>query len=996
MVELYITDKKVDISNDIDISLTYEMNDLADPQAVKNNYSKTVTLEGTPNNNKIFGDIYRFDKEILDNESLIGANFNPNKRVDYYIVNNGDVIDSGYFQLDEISYSNNRIQYNITLFGGIGDFFYNLMYANEEEEERTLGSLYYGIDGMTKEDEERKNLFEYDKDFVLECWNKRMNNEVDKSLHSIFCPIPTHSGNYDDFDSDTILTNETKDIPDRIVEDGKTYSWFPNSQFKKIKAERSLSEWEIGDLRSHYQRLGIRLEEVYNAIKNPINNGGYEVDDSQLDEHSKNYIKDGYIMLNRFDYETINETNTSINLTFSAQPLSSPLNSIGKSVSNTFDVSEFVNPHVTASIVPEIKCNGARNGDIATTIFSYGPVLLEQRVINPFSNIVQRTYGYMCFGSMQLYYLRMLDENNNSIGITKPIVYGSYYNDPNDYIIGWSNRRGDIEYRLLEEASKYFPEYGYNPDKLGWELNYKYYNMNGNQVMYAKNTSLQANVGKDFVGYEQIEIESSLPKECKKIRLESVTVATKYILDVKDENKYYNFSDFETTKQYDYWNIDFPVVALYNEGNAPNSQKYYGYDISGIFHSNEKKMDKLVSDYVVTYNADGYINNTEENITQIYDGSVSVDTKRHVLNKKQIFSETKTPFDYLISMGKLFNWVFEKDAITKTIRIYSKYNYYDKNIIDISDKIDRKEFTVIPTTLEYNKYIFNLPLPDTYSTELFKKKNNRIYSQFIYKPNYQFNSESKEVLEDSSFTLSMPYLMHSVFLTDTAQYPVITMGSEYTVTYYGSDTTESIDKTYRGLLTSNVKIVTETNDVSEKLCCFDKDNEGVTDLSDVLVLYNGKTSVNKKKIFISNDVPIINQINGNNCYMMTNGNPIWTSTTTTDREYVQTRIYEYPSFLNHNENYSLLFNETERENDLWSLFFKNDVTNIYNRNAKVVTIKYNLTEKPQNALKHFYYFDNSIWILNKINDYNPNSYDFTEVEFIKITDYSTYCKPIIK
>lgn len=79
MIELFLQNRKVDITKDIDVSITYEMNDLSDPQAVKNNYSKTVTLEGTPNNNRIFGDIYRFDKEILDNDSLIGADFNPNK-----------------------------------------------------------------------------------------------------------------------------------------------------------------------------------------------------------------------------------------------------------------------------------------------------------------------------------------------------------------------------------------------------------------------------------------------------------------------------------------------------------------------------------------------------------------------------------------------------------------------------------------------------------------------------------------------------------------------------------------------------------------------------------------------------------------------------------------------------------------------------------------------------------------------------------------------------
>ena len=74
------------------------------------------------------------------------------------------------------------------------------------------------------------------------------------------------------------------------------------------------SEWELCDIRSHYQRLGIRMKSIYDAIKNPENNGGFVVDDSNVRDIEKKYIENMYLVKNRFNYEEIGQTGQYIEL----------------------------------------------------------------------------------------------------------------------------------------------------------------------------------------------------------------------------------------------------------------------------------------------------------------------------------------------------------------------------------------------------------------------------------------------------------------------------------------------------------------------------------------------------------------------------------------------------------------------------------------------------------------------------------------------------------
>ena len=66
MIELYIKNKKIDITDDLEINFNYESIDPDKLSSIKNSFSKTVNIPGTPNNNITFGHIFRYDKYIQD------------------------------------------------------------------------------------------------------------------------------------------------------------------------------------------------------------------------------------------------------------------------------------------------------------------------------------------------------------------------------------------------------------------------------------------------------------------------------------------------------------------------------------------------------------------------------------------------------------------------------------------------------------------------------------------------------------------------------------------------------------------------------------------------------------------------------------------------------------------------------------------------------------------------------------------------------------------
>ena len=121
----------LDLNEDFVIPITKSLVDVKEPQKRKSDFSKTITLPGTRNNNKIFSQIY---------EIGVDSQFNVNLKKEVVVLQDNLQILSGYLKLESINRDDwNNITYQVKIFGEFSDIFSLL--KNSEGLDVSLGDL---------------------------------------------------------------------------------------------------------------------------------------------------------------------------------------------------------------------------------------------------------------------------------------------------------------------------------------------------------------------------------------------------------------------------------------------------------------------------------------------------------------------------------------------------------------------------------------------------------------------------------------------------------------------------------------------------------------------------------------------------------------------------------------------------------------------------------------------------------------------------------------
>lgn len=283
MTELYINKKKVDLSKEISILLSKTRTDYINPTVVKNSFSKTVTLPGTNSNNALFNEIWMLDRTQWT------AAFNPSKRVDFELITDGTLDEMGYVKLNKISKSNGIYNYDITLYGEIGNILYTLSYdideTTQEVNNLTLGDLIY----------EKPLNFTISKQMVNNAWTalKDNTNNIYQTLN--FAPAYNGKPKANKFDAAKVWVAELPDagdvtmwgtgrtkwdgeyrlgMPKEKTVDNKTYKTLstqlskldPNDYYGLLELPDAATDIEMRDFRSYLLRPVLRLSKIFEAI----------------------------------------------------------------------------------------------------------------------------------------------------------------------------------------------------------------------------------------------------------------------------------------------------------------------------------------------------------------------------------------------------------------------------------------------------------------------------------------------------------------------------------------------------------------------------------------------------------------------------------------------------------------------------------------------------------------------------------------------------------
>lgn len=897
MIELFIGDRKIDLTNDVNISFTYSSIDLDNPTADKNSFSKTVELKGTKNNNEIFGDAFELSRNIVEGGS-IGAYFNPKKRVDFTLYNNGDIIESGYIKLDEVNIDNDEITYSVTLYGGLGDFFYNLIY-NSDGDERSLADLHFGFSDV---DDEDASLCLWDKDYIKASWEE-LESEDTNSIYDFLTAAPTYSGFYDDFDNEKMLI-KYEDLPPTsqeenargILENGVSgISGKTHNGWLLLEGQREMDEWEVQDLRSIYQRPCVKMSKVLDAISNPINNGGYEVvwDKDILDS---TYYKDSWMVLNRIDFENDEASNSITKLElvdnlWQGQSIDIDVNEMGAET-DTFDTSNWINPMINVSIIDMI---------------SLGNGVKRSKLYSENNNV----YFYKLIG---LWHYRV-----------DIYVDGVYHSCSSDY---------------FASTSKYTYKYK------GYQYHFSLGN-NGytHQKVNIIPTSTEATNLHQFE--KPIVIETTLP------RAENVS--------------------FKVFKEYKVINVhtneDWQNV-IFDKSNGGNQ---LGFTCNSSLYDNDEN---------------------ELTVNGLYDGTVNPNVQKTRLTKKALFGSDNTPFDYLVGFTKMLGAKYMLELGEKKVSIKLRRNYFKDEIEHIDDDIDWGEnIKLLPTSCEYKWYKYGLETPQTYASMIYNKKEKEDYGSVTIDSGYYFNNDKNELFEDICYTSAIPYKHSSIYFNEVGQIPPIFLTPYLELTYYAKNGTEFTEETKTIQGYSKYRKLQRIQDTTPKLCCFDKDNGNVDDITNCLVFLDG---FDDRTIQLSDNNADLMEINENPCHVYCKSDitiatdvmryPIFSKyITDDDGMYSDSLDFGKPSrtFIGNIDKY-------QDDITIYRRYWDEYITDIYDKNSRLVTLNVFMKHKPQVAMRKFYYFDKSIWVISEINDYDAQNDGTTEVKFLKVLDKDNY------
>lgn len=1021
-ISLYIADQLVDLDDQSFILFNHTMDDLSNPTIVKNSFSQQITLKGTPANNRIFGHYFKTDRRISNTGGDIGIDFNASQKTPFTIYDEmGEILESGYVKLDSISRQRADIQYKVTLYGGLGSFFYALSY-DENGNKRNLASLDYlgtsnpdseldfnitaeairdawvnlrgdagtslsiistslgvilRIDGTLEASSDHPEycvnefLVSHDNDVLITCtsfynanyagcvaldaydnviqtffvmqghsffdeqitipagtYKLRVfgsNANVSKAkrlpatpMWSVINFAPAYNGIPEgNFSPDKALVVPSQvGLQDSIIqgEGAEAVTYTTKSGYGLVNLAEAQDEWAVKDLRSYLQRPVFSMKAFWNAICNPANNGGYQVDASviqDLNTFGKN--SDLWMTLPLISsIGSIQQESGDLSLIMSSTASSG--NTIGR-----FDIDGSVpsGTKVTANLNCKIRFNVPSGANAYTEL----------------SNIASHRYGRNTQSKFNVMFIQA-------------VAYAS-----DDSVVGGSKIKvvsssGGRVTSAIAVACGYVP---------AWSADYE---------------SLSVSTfNKVSAGVFEIPSELGFTIEAQDVAYYKILVSV--------------YSGFQQTTE-----------GGGSGGGTTTTTSYSG--------DGSTSTPVLYVDYSTDFTAlSSFIIQGASGNTISYTSSDSLRSGA-TITKAMLLSSSHTPAEYMLSFCKVFGLYFTYDNDTRKVTILRRNDLYQDETIDLSKRVDlSKGITIQPLVYKAKWYDFMLEGVGGAFYDEYMNVEGIPYGMQRVNTGFDFNADSVNLMDSVVFKNACTILARSKYFNYIFQgqvfkpSPFLDKGNTYTLWSADGDNLDtdipcppdSASVTYYN---ENPNYKGYDVNSARKLELRTADNKPL-DGSDILVYHEGWDSYPYFKL--TDDAPAMDVLN--------DGVPCWLLGAGDGSLYVPTfQRYSYG-------NISMIEDSLDfgvpRQFDIpgvshhdgctiYERGWKRYISDRYNVNTKVMTCRVNFAGIPvtQGLLRKFYWYDNSLWVLNAIRNYSLTTYDPVECEFVQVQDKDNY------
>ena len=887
-IRLYIGGIRADLDSSITIPFTFQTTEAEMPTSVKNSYSKTVVLQGTETNRRLFGGMWHLDSLVLNASSGIQEQFNPMKRVDFQLFVDEMVVERGYCQLNAINRKGRDYTFSVSLFGGLGEFFYNLQ-TDSDGEKRTLADLDFGSDLS----------FQINKTNVQSVWDSILAD----SLPTIaFCPM--HNGTPKTMDGDKMLISGGG-LPASITDGGTTYT--KKDGYLLAKLNRKYTEWEIGDLRSYLQRPCLRLKDFIAACCNPANNGDWAVNLDPAFFHPTNpYYEKTYILLPQLNVDEEKEDicDDGKVTAFSDYPTTTvkirqvaPTSGCLTISSNYIDLSGVAaNAYLKLSLPVQLAVTGLAN---------QGNLFLTNRVSGHTENKA------ICMMAVAR------DDDGNVVGVSPRYVFTSKSH---------RNEVGDLQAPPAAVSTSDAQVAGY----FYW-------------------------TGSEYLFRLDEYNSDTFPITIDKIQRPASTAH-------KVQIQFY--------------------LQMSSQGIPTLNKTRMGYNFENVYVSNTQFQARV-------------LNNSNNYIYLVQPTQYASDS--WVYQNDLLSSLETTPLELLLSITKRFGLMWVQENKSKTVSLYRRENYYTGEVRDIHSLIDySKGVKVTPVAAKSNNYILADQDEETTLSMAYTNIYGREYGEVRLKTGFDFGEDKVEMMEKCKLTEVVDgnlsgsgYWIYSN-VNGTLPSPI---ADGMKVTYYhdSGGTTNTKDIEYNLF---SVTAVSKRNSPALGCACKSDDGEeSAVEVAPALVFVQGGQVAGNW--YLTDDITAMATLNNAPCW-------IWDDSLTAARVPRFGRVATF-----NGQTYSLDFGTPSEtfyipeislapEQAIYHRYWKDYLADLLSRDTKVaecyVVFPPHLDMRQE--MRKFYLFDRSLWVLNKITDYDPTKEQSVKCEFVRVIDREAYHKTV--
>ena len=955
-IKLYINNEEVEFSKDPKILLNYTEKELHNPTIVRNSFTKSIEIEASSRNNDIFGHIWSFDR-------YQAADFNPIKKANFLLFVNGELFQRGYAKLDKIVRTNNSITYTLTLYGGLGEFFSNLTYNGDSASgKKNLASLNYSMGTGPDPD----LSFDITKETVKEAWDSIMGEIIGPDKWEVINFAPCYNGIPNDFDAAKVLINNSGNTLGFITsytEDNRTYQPFLNGVnnirgYSLGETIEDMTEWETRDLRSYHQRPVLSIYRFFEAIKNPENNGGYQV---VLDDHffhnQNPYYFDAWMtlpMLRDLDGVAGGETEPVCGATITGSGSLKDVNFGSTSLASLNNVNMSLQvgfTPVTSSSAPTLYTH--RKYTSRTTFTLSAGYVKEFEYAD---GVVLQLLAYDGAGTV--------------VGQSKAYLLASVKNNPYSNEPLWKDfwvegdPGGEPEYAFVQGV---------------WSLQggrYIFTDRNGNPV----NINFYLNGPTDYASLK-LRVKRPYGQYTK------YTLGGRQSLQGVHEN-----TEYDNMYSQEYY---------FTSGNYTPMQVQPMDRVLGSFTYNITSFEAVATDYA-----------------SLFSGSRIQKDKLLATE----YTPADYLLSYCKLFGLYFYHDETEDASDTqkypngVIHIMDRDTFYTEEVVDLSELIDwNKKLNITPSLAESKWYRFDVEHTDGEADEDYEDEYGTKYGAQLVNTNYDFDNNIKDLYDGNAFKSGVMVLEKDKYykMTASGNPSYVYNGLTYSLFNRSGDTVDKLDLTFPSKVANSLPNINRYGygyyDAFAKLQLHGEEN-AASDGSGVLLFFNGAYNLNTPSgvphYYLTDDVQDMITLNdASPCWLLTNSEfdgagrriayqmdklPLFTRDLMLFGEtgnIVHSWNFGHPQVTYRPDVY------TTDGDAIYDVAWRDYIRDLFNENTRKLScyVKVQMDGRPWPYwLRRYYWFENSLWALNSIKDLNMASFDTTQMEFIKVNDINNY------